>query len=984
MTKKRNNKFAVRLSSEQQEFIDLALAGNNILVDACIGSGKTTSIQRLCDELPTNKKILYLTYNKLLKRDAKEKIKNKNVTVNNYHGFAFKILADEGISVGVAEILQAFLRLRPAIAPYDVLIIDEYQDIDQEISEMLLYIKSKCPNLQVIAVGDLCQKIYDYTTLSDISGFMQDLLDDPVQLEFTTCYRLSQELAEDLGRAWGKKIVGVNTQCSIERMSFDEAVELAGDCDPGDILCLGTGSSNGTRAKFQNEIENRFFYKFNKSTLWSSIREDGSWNSTAPKPGSAIFTTYDGSKGMERPIVFLCDYNLSNWTVRSRNPHQKHEVQRNIFLVAASRGKNRIIIVRKPLDDYGHNHEEELSIDKIAEPFETNHRYRDPIDVSGAFDFKYKEDVEACYKLIDIKTVREPGVIIRSKMADNLIDLSPCIGEYVEASYFSSYDTESQMKFLQSIHTHRSIALSGSNIQRNILQLTAQDTGQSRYLSQVDLPYVTNETTRQIHARLGEVLSRNEEVQVEGEILFAAKKNGNAALCMKGRCDAIKDDVIYELKFVTELQHTHFLQLACYLVMFGKKQGCLWNVRNDEMYEVTIPDRKAFMDLVALTITKRDYAAYFVPKGGDMFVLDPSMPVRELPKATRDISSIETTEEEKTAVTCICPGEEKYFAVIDIETNQSYGTRYGGRIQDGPMMSIGVVIADIETLKPVSAYYGIVESEARKPAWAPAQKALRIKGVRIDKEAEREDIISDVMTGLERFGVKKIAAYNAKFDFDHLQELHDGYTWIDIMGPCQYRQYNPFLPTYLKTFKTGKVPRGYKVDDLLKSIGGRQRTYEIHNALTDAFDELYVMYSLNHPVSLYEEFGTFTRKDLLESAPSEADLEKARAKEIEAMNAQLADERLNRISRNSAGNHRYGHVMLYGWIEDVRPDSFYNGYSSFTLHTKDGVHEVKGARSGNSLQDMQIVVVSGLWYGEGEIARATVAKPEEALSKLTE
>lgn len=37
-------KAQIQLSDEQQMFIDKALAGHNILVDACIGSGKTTAI----------------------------------------------------------------------------------------------------------------------------------------------------------------------------------------------------------------------------------------------------------------------------------------------------------------------------------------------------------------------------------------------------------------------------------------------------------------------------------------------------------------------------------------------------------------------------------------------------------------------------------------------------------------------------------------------------------------------------------------------------------------------------------------------------------------------------------------------------------------------------------------------------------------------------------------------------------------------------
>ena len=75
------------LSDEQKRFVDIVKKGRNVLVDACIGSGKTTTIQTMCNELP-GKSILYLTYNYLLKNDAQNKIQNNNVWVTNYHGFA--------------------------------------------------------------------------------------------------------------------------------------------------------------------------------------------------------------------------------------------------------------------------------------------------------------------------------------------------------------------------------------------------------------------------------------------------------------------------------------------------------------------------------------------------------------------------------------------------------------------------------------------------------------------------------------------------------------------------------------------------------------------------------------------------------------------------------------------------------------------------------------------------------------------------------
>ena len=95
----------LQLSEEQQLFIERALQGKNILVDACIGSGKTTAIQSLCNELPDKRKVLYLTYNRLLKLDAKSKIRKKNVTVTNYHGFAYTFLKRNGVSVGVSDLI---------------------------------------------------------------------------------------------------------------------------------------------------------------------------------------------------------------------------------------------------------------------------------------------------------------------------------------------------------------------------------------------------------------------------------------------------------------------------------------------------------------------------------------------------------------------------------------------------------------------------------------------------------------------------------------------------------------------------------------------------------------------------------------------------------------------------------------------------------------------------------------------------------------
>ena len=77
--------------------------------------------------------------------------------------------------------------------------------------------------------------------------------------------------------------------------------------------------------------------------------------------------------------------------------------------------------------------------------------------------------------------------------------------------------------------------------------------------------------------------------------------------------DAVKDDVIYELKFVSELTHEHFLQCASYVVAMGKKKGILWNTRDNTLYEITVPNKTLFMDAVTNAITKGAIKKYNKP-----------------------------------------------------------------------------------------------------------------------------------------------------------------------------------------------------------------------------------------------------------------------------------------------------------------------------------------------------------------------------------
>lgn len=582
-----------KLSDEQKLFIQYGTAGHNILVEACIGSGKTTAIQALCNAIK-GKNILYLTYNKLLKLDAKARIINGRTTVTNYHGFAWQELQKAHIHSGISELIQVYNRSDLKVGSYDVLILDEYQDIDQEISEMLMHIKKQRPGIQIVAVGDMCQKIYDKTSLN-VSEFMAEFLGNYIPMEFTKCFRIGAAHAAMLGRVWEKTITGVNENFVIDFVPDYRAQVIAANTEPKDLLVLGSRGKAIT--KLQNYLEKQYPEKFNKQTLWSKISESDS-GTTSPSPDCAIFTTYDGCKGMERKVCILYDWSLKYWMSRAEKPDTKYEILRNIFCVAASRGKDRLVIV-----ETGDSIDEDI----LCEPFLTRHQYND-MQVSGMFDFKHIEDVEAAYKTLDVTVLEKPGDVIAIPTSDALIDLSPCVGIYQEAMFFNNYSIDSDIEkaLSQPDKSHLRRGYDKYDLSRKILYLTTLNTGQNRYMNQVKDLRVTPEMEQKLHERLLQHFTPDEIVQKDSKIKFM-DEYGETLFHANGRSDVSRDDEIWELKFVAELSHTHALQLAMYMIGEDKETGYLWNIRTGELHEIHIPNKDIFLRTVGRAVTKGRY-----------------------------------------------------------------------------------------------------------------------------------------------------------------------------------------------------------------------------------------------------------------------------------------------------------------------------------------------------------------------------------------
>lgn len=178
---------------------------------------------------------------------------------------------------------------------------------------------------------------------------------------------------------------------------------------------------------------------------------------------------------------------------------------------------------------------------------------------------------------------------------------------------------------------------------------------------------------------------------------------------------------------------------------------------------------------------------------------------------------------------------KKRIAVIDTETNIR-----------NEVMSIGIVIAEDRNFEVIDSKYIIIKEAAKIGGMFSG--VLYVDGLNTE-ESSRKKAMEEIRQFLGRYKVSSIFAYNASFDAGHLPELCD-FDWRDIMKLAAYKQYNKAIPRNAECCSTGKLKKGYGVDDILRMLGEKNYS-EIHNAMTDATDELRIMKYLGYPVGEY-------------------------------------------------------------------------------------------------------------------------------------
>ena len=120
------------------------------------------------------------------------------------------------------------------------------------------------------------------------------------------------------------------------------------------------------------------------------------------------------------------------------------------------------------------------------------------------------------------------------------------------------------------------------------------------------LHWVTEEDESSIRERLSTILPPDAEMQRTCSLpcMYYNDDGEEKIIDIRGMTGAIHEGIIYDLKFVGDLSPQHYLSLATYMLAFGSDVGRLWNIRNNDLYEVRIKDKKQLLDHIIQIITK--------------------------------------------------------------------------------------------------------------------------------------------------------------------------------------------------------------------------------------------------------------------------------------------------------------------------------------------------------------------------------------------
>lgn len=372
----------INFSDEQNHAVSF-LKNKNIFINAVAGSGKTTTSINISQKF-NKKSILLLTYNAKLKIETRKKINDfglENLEVHSFHSFCVKYYDSKTFKdEKIISIYQNDTKMK-SLFTYDIIIIDEAQDLNLIYYNLIKKIYKDCNNkdLKYCIIGDTNQTIYKYSGSDErFLLFSSKIFNNGIEWEkcdLKNSFRMSKEATKFINNC----MMGydkINSKKKGERINYvicntfwdypyEIFMKLLEKYKPEDIFILGPSlkSPNTPIRKLENKI------KINHPSIDIHIGDGKDKNDKDFLKNKLLFTTFHQAKGLERKAVIVFGFDKSYFDYYKKN--SSPFLCPNELYVAATRGIEKTYLFHHSQNNYLPFLDKE-NIKKNANLFEIN------------------------------------------------------------------------------------------------------------------------------------------------------------------------------------------------------------------------------------------------------------------------------------------------------------------------------------------------------------------------------------------------------------------------------------------------------------------------------------------------------------------------------------------------------------------------------------------------------------------------------------
>jgi hypothetical protein len=645
------------ISEHQNNIIQELILNKNVVVDSIAGSGKTTTNLHIASHF-VNKNILLLTYNAKLKLETREKLKKfdiNNIEVHSYHSFCVKYYNNQCFTDTIIRQLLKKKTEPLKTFNYDLIILDEAQDISILYYELVckIYKDNKNLNTQMCIFGDKNQSIFDFNKADQrFIEFASDIFNFNKSLEWSICnlpvsFRITHEMSLFINKCLLKndRIISNkitknkpryiicdsfgNTRYSRPIQEIKYYLNLG--YKPSDIFVLAPSvKSEGSPVR---QLENKIKQTLPNILVFVPSNDDEKLDEKLLKD-KIIFSTFHQTKGLERKVVIIFGFDSSYFKYYKRDSNPK--VCPNELYVATTRGIEHLTVFHH----YKNNYLPFINSDKLRRYcyFEENKELdiaefsdesKKIIDtpVESVIDFLPQNVIDHCFNQLVI-TKNEEFIFNRIDILTTTSndESTESVGEITGIAIPSYFELKIKNKL--SIRQQ----LINENFENNlIVQTIAQPRKKQHIIDKIKIETLTPEQLLYIcncwnahkngylfkvyqitnynwlkQDTLDKCIERMNKLNITNDSVFEYKVEIEDEPELMDRrligfidCFDKNNNIIYEFKCVSKLTKEHYLQLAFYMYIYelNKKTDTdisyvLFNILTNEYYTVSCDPEK--------------------------------------------------------------------------------------------------------------------------------------------------------------------------------------------------------------------------------------------------------------------------------------------------------------------------------------------------------------------------------------------------------